>query len=539
MGTPWLWIGFNAFVLLMLALDLGVFHRRSHVLSLGEATAWSVVWVVVSLGFNLGLLHWYGRTAALEFFTGYLIEKSLSVDNIFVFILLFKYFAVEPRFQHRVLFWGILGALVMRGAMIGVGVTLIRRFEWVLYLFGAFLVYAGAKMMFQKDEEIHPERNPVLRWARKFLPLTKDYAGQKFFLRETGIWRATPLFLVLLVVETTDLAFALDSIPAIFAITRDPFIVYTSNIFAILGLRAFYFLLASVLPYFRYLSTGLSLVLMFVGVKMLGERWVHISTGASLGIVGAVLAVAVVASVVAAQAEAWGFRKARKPREQRQTRTSEFDATPMAARIRMLADEDPSAREEAAEKLHMAGFELSHPVVNQWLTDPELAALLIPSKPSAALTSKVRASAREIARLEPALPTVGVAVTQENFQKIRTANGSPRLAEVPPDQDAMEFELLFSHRVSLDILTTKAPRGNGAIARFLEKFGEGIQQVEYRTADVDRATRLLRERFGQQPVYPQTRPGADGTRVNFFLAATPDGRKVLIELVETRAPPSA
>lgn len=537
MGTPGLWIGFNAFILLMLALDLGVFHRRSHAISLGEATAWSVVWVVVSLAFNLGLLHWYGRTAALEFLTGYLIEKSLSVDNIFIFVLLFKYFAVEPRYQHRVLFWGILGALVMRGAMIGLGVALIHRFEWVLYLFGAFLVYAGAQMMLQKGEEIQPERNPILRWARKFLPLTKDYVGQKFLVRETGTWRATPLFLVLLVVETTDLAFALDSIPAVFGITRDPFIVYTSNVFAILGLRAFYFLLAGVLPYFRYLSTGLSLVLMFVGVKMLSERWVHIPTGASLGIVGAVLAVAVVASVVAAQAEARGLRKARKPGERR-TKTSEFDDTSVTARIRMLADEDLSTRAEAAEKLHMAGLELSHPVFNQWLTDPELATLLIPFKP-AALTSKVRPSAREIVRPELGLPTVGVAVRPENFQKIRRANGSPRLAEVPPDQDAMEFELLFGHRVSLDILTTKAPSGNGAIARFLEKFGEGIQHVEYQTADVDRVTQLLRERFGQQAVYPQARLGADGTRVNFFLAATPEGKKVLIELVEARASRSA
>src|SRR5574337_396857 len=221
MGTLSLWIGFNAFVLLMLAVDLGVFHRRAHAISLGEAGAWSIVWVVVTLGFNLGLLHWYGRTPALEFFTGYLIERSLSMDNIFVFVLLFRYFAVEPRYQHRVLFWGILGALVMRGAMIGLGVALINRFEWVLYLFGAFLVYAGAKMMFHKDEEIHPERNPVFRWARKFLPMTKTYEGQKLFVWHEDLWRATPLFLVLLVVETTDLAFALDSIPAIFGVTRD------------------------------------------------------------------------------------------------------------------------------------------------------------------------------------------------------------------------------------------------------------------------------------------------------------------------------
>ena len=309
MGTLWLWVGFNLFVLLMLALDLGVFHRRAHAFSLREAAAWSVVWVVVSLAFNLGLLHWYGRAPALEFFTGYLIEKVLSVDNLFVFVLLFRYFGVEPRYQHRVLLWGILGALVMRGAMIGLGVALISRFEWVLYLFGAFLVYAGAKMMFQADEQVHPERNPVLRWARKFLPMTKSYEGQKMFVRAEGIWRATPLFLVLLVVETTDLAFALDSIPAVFAITRDPFIVFTSNVFAILGLRAFYFLLAGVLPYFRYLGTGLSVVLMLIGAKMLGEHWVRIPTHISLAVVAVVLSVAVIASVVAARAEARASRK--------------------------------------------------------------------------------------------------------------------------------------------------------------------------------------------------------------------------------------
>ena len=314
-GTPWLWIGFNLFVLLMLALDLGVFHRRARAISLREAAAWSVVWVAVSLAFNLGLLHWYGRTPALEFFTGYLIEKSLSVDNLFVFVLLFRYFAVEPRHQHRVLFWGILGALLMRGAMIAVGVALIRRFEWVLYLFGAFLVYAGLKMILRKDEHVHPERNPILRWARKFLPMTKEYVGQKMFVRSEGVWRATPLFLVLVVVETTDLAFALDSIPAIFAITRDPFIVYTSNVFAILGLRAFYFLLAGVLPYFRYLGTGLSLVLIFIGAKMLGEHWLRVPTHIALAVVAAILSVAVIASIVAAQAEAHASRKALREAE--------------------------------------------------------------------------------------------------------------------------------------------------------------------------------------------------------------------------------
>jgi len=506
MGTLWLWIGFNAFVLLMLAVDLGLFHRRPHAISLGEAAAWSVVWVALSLGFNLGLLHWYGKTPALEFFTGYVIEKSLSVDNLFVFVLLFRYFAVEHRYQHRVLFWGILGALVMRGALIGVGVALIRHFEWVLYLFGAFLVYAGLKMMVHEEEEIHPERNPVFRWARKFLPLTKSYEGQRFFVREPGAaeasahrrqrrWLATPLVLVLLVVETTDLAFALDSIPAIFAITRDPFIVYTSNICAILGLRAFYFLLAGVLPYFRHLSKGLSVVLMFIGVKMLGERWVRIPTHVALAVVGAVLIAAVVASIVEAQAEARASKKAAGY------------ASP-GELIGRLSSKNTSAREAAAAELHRLGRALGDAALERWRQSPDFARLLVGE------------------------PTVGIAVEPQTFEGIRAANGSPRLADVPSDQDAKEFELHFGRRISLDILTTKAPGEGGAIARYLEKFGEGIQQVEYLTTDVDRATELLRERFGQEPIYPQTRPGADGTRVNFFLASTQGNKKVLIELVE-------
>jgi tellurite resistance protein TerC len=309
MGTLPLWIAFNVFVLLMLALDLGVFHRRAHAVQLREAAIWSVVWVVISLAFNLWMLVEYGRQPALEFLTGYLIEKSLSVDNIFVFAVLFQYFAVEPRYQHRVLFWGILGALVMRGAMIAVGVALISRFEWILYIFGAFLVWTGAKMMFHKVEDVHPEHNPFFRMARRYLPLTENYEGQKFFVHRAGRWFATPMLLVLIVVETTDLAFALDSIPAIFAITRDPFIVYTSNVFAILGLRAFYFLLAGILPYFRHLGSGLSVVLMFIGVKMLAEKLVHISTGWSLGIVGAVLTVSVVASMIATSVEKRAARK--------------------------------------------------------------------------------------------------------------------------------------------------------------------------------------------------------------------------------------
>jgi tellurite resistance protein TerC len=534
MGTPLLWIGFNLFVLLMLAVDLGVFHRRAHVISLGEAGAWSVVWVVVSLTFNLGLLHWYGKTPALEFFTGYLIEKSLSVDNIFVFVLLFKYFGVEHRYQHRVLFWGILGALIMRGAMIGLGVALIQRFEWVLYLFGAFLIYAGARMMLHKAEEVHPERNPVFRWAQKFLPLTKTYDGQKLFVRAAdprsrrSTWQATPLFLVLLVVETTDLAFALDSIPEIFGITRDPFIVYTSNVFAILGLRAFYFLLAGVLPYFRYLSLGLSAVLMLIGVKMLVDHWVHVPTHISLAVVGAILSVAVIASVIAARREAQATRQAKK----NSAAAAEPLATavaPLEGTIRLLTEEDPARRVTGASRLYWSGCALALPVLNRWCTDREFAALLVPEKhPSGHRPGG-------LFKPKPTEITVGVAVSPENFEKIRAANGAPRLAEIPPDQDAKEFELHFD-RVRLDVLTTKSPGGGGVIARFLQKFGEGVQQVEFLTTDVDRATHILRSRFGIGPIYPQTRRGADGTRVNFFLVTSSEKKKVLIELVEAPRP---
>ncbi len=312
MGTLALWIAFNIFVLLMLALDLGVFHRKAHAISLREATAWSIVWVVLALLFNAGIWYYGGHQKGLEFLTGYLIEKSLSVDNIFVFVVLFQYFGVEPRYQHRVLFWGILGALVMRGLMIWLGVELINRFDWVLYVFGAFVVYTGIKMLRHKPQDIHPEQNPLFRWARKYVPVTENYEGQKFFVRRGEIFYATPMFLVLLVVETTDLAFAVDSIPAIFAITRDPFIVYTSNVFAILGLRAFYFLLAGILPYFRYLSIGLSVVLIFIGIKMMIVNWVHIPIGLSLGVVAGVLASAVIASIAAAKAEQRALERAQQ-----------------------------------------------------------------------------------------------------------------------------------------------------------------------------------------------------------------------------------
>ena len=295
----WLWIGFNVFVLGMLALDLGVFHRKAHVVTVKESLAWTVVWVALALLFNLGIAHYMGHAKGLEFFTGYVIEKSLSVDNVFVFALLFSYFAVPPLYQHKVLFWGILGALVMRAIMIFVGAALIEKFAWIIYVFGAFLILTGIKMIVKREEEIHPERNPLVRWFKKFMPVTNDYRGGHFFIRENGVRMATPLFVVLLLVEFSDLIFAVDSIPAIFAVTKDPFIVYTSNVFAILGLRSLYFALAGVMEKFHYLKVGLGVVLSFVGVKMmLGHTAWKIDTHVSLGIIVAVLAASIIVSLL-------------------------------------------------------------------------------------------------------------------------------------------------------------------------------------------------------------------------------------------------
>jgi len=301
MGTIALWIVFNAGVIAMLALDLGVFNRHAHRISLREAALWSVVWVALSLGFDLWILKAHGAMPAAEFLTGYLVEKSLSIDNIFVFLLIFRAFGVEPRFQHRVLFWGVLGALAMRGVMIGVGVALVQRFEWILYAFGAFLLIAGARLLVRGHEAFRPEQSALLKWARGLFPLAEGQTGQRFFVRADGLTAVTPLFIALLALEISDLIFAVDSIPAVFGITRDPFIVYTSNVCAILGLRAFYFLLAGALPYFRYLDAGLSAVLIFIGGKMLAEPWLHLRTGLTLLIVGALLGTAMVASLIAAR----------------------------------------------------------------------------------------------------------------------------------------------------------------------------------------------------------------------------------------------
>ena len=308
--TAWHWVAFVACVMVFLALDLGVFHRHAHVVKFHEALIWTGVWFSMAMLFALALNPLRGQKEALQFLTGYLIELSLSMDNVFVIVLIFAYFRIPSQYQHRVLFWGILGALVMRGMMIGLGAALISRFHGVLYIFGAFLIYSGFKMMFF-ETEVHPEKNPVIRWARKLFPVTTELDGQKFTTRQQGRRALTPLALVLLMVETSDLIFAIDSIPAIFAVTTDAFIVFTSNVFAILGLRSLYFVLAGAIGLFRYLKVGLSLVLVFIGIKMLIDphdqprRWFQydISTSVSLLAVVGIIAMAIVLSLIAARRE--------------------------------------------------------------------------------------------------------------------------------------------------------------------------------------------------------------------------------------------
>ncbi|HEX5606843.1 MAG TPA: TerC family protein [Candidatus Binatia bacterium] len=295
-GRIFLWIGFNVFVLALLAMDLGVFHRKAHSVSIKEATAWSIVWVSLAMIFNLAIYFTWGEEKALEFFTGYVIEKSLSVDNLFVFVMIFQYFSTPAEYQHRVLFWGILGALILRAIFIAAGSALLNQFHWMIYVFGAFLVFTGIKMFLQGDEKLEPRRNPVVRLFERWVPMTREYHGQSFMIRINGQTRATLLLLVLIVIETTDVIFAVDSIPAIFAVTQDSFIVYTSNVFAILGLRALYFMLAGVIQMFVYLKFGLSLVLCFVGAKMLLSDIYKIPIGASLAVIGTVLLLSIIAS---------------------------------------------------------------------------------------------------------------------------------------------------------------------------------------------------------------------------------------------------
>jgi len=297
-GT-YFWIAFNILIFLILALDLGILNKKAHKIPLKEAVIWSAVWITIALLFNLFIFLEFGRTKALEFLTGYLIEYSLSVDNIFVFILIFTYFTVPDKYQHKVLFWGIVGALVMRGIFIFAGVALINRFHWVVIIFGGFLVFTGIKMLVQKESQVEPEKNPVVKFSRKFLPVTQELHGSKFFIRQNGRSYATPLFIILLIIESTDLIFAVDSIPAVLAISQDTFIVYTSNIFAILGLRSLYFAVAGIMGYFRFLKIGLSFVLTFVGLKMLASFFnFEIPILLSLAVIVLILLISILASVL-------------------------------------------------------------------------------------------------------------------------------------------------------------------------------------------------------------------------------------------------
>lgn len=292
------WIGFNALVVIMLTLDLGVFHRKLHKVPIKEAIKWSAIWITLAMLFNVLIYFNLGKTKALEFLTGYVIEYSLSVDNIFVFILIFSYFSVNEKYQHKVLFWGIIGALIMRAIFIFAGVALINRFHWIIYIFGGFLVITGIRMFFQGDAKVEPEKNPVVRFFRKFLPVSDTMHEEKFFIRKNNMLFATPLFLVLLIIESSDLIFAADSIPAILAITQDSFIVYTSNIFAILGLRSLYFAVSGMMEYFRFLKTGLAFVLSFVGLKMCISSFIEIPVFYSLLTILTILLISIIASVV-------------------------------------------------------------------------------------------------------------------------------------------------------------------------------------------------------------------------------------------------
>lgn len=296
---PWLpWVLFNGFVLLMLAIDLGVFHRKQHEVKFDEALRWTIVCIVLALLFNVGIYFWKGKESALTFFTGYLIEQSLSVDNLFVFLLIFSYFKVPAKFQHGVLFWGIFTALVMRAVFIVAGIALLNRFHWIIYIFGALLIATGIKLFFEKDKEIHPEHNPVILFVQRLFPVKGGYESGKFLFKEHSRLYATPLFVVFWVLNITDLIFAIDSIPAILAISTDPFIVYTSNVFAILCLRSLYFVLAKVMELFHHLHYGLAIILIFIGAKMILADIFHISIGISLGVVVITLTLSVVASLI-------------------------------------------------------------------------------------------------------------------------------------------------------------------------------------------------------------------------------------------------
>src|SRR5579863_2792733 len=368
MGTWPLWIAFNAGVALLLLLDLGLFHRRAHAIGLREAAIESAAWVALSIAFGVWIFISHGHGPGLEFFTGYVVEKSLSLDNVFVFLLVFQYFRVDPRYQHRLLFWGVVGAIVLRGAMVGAGAALIARFDWVLYLLGVFLLYSGFKL-FGTDHAVHPEKNPVVRWAQKILPMTRTEISRELVVRQGGRWLFTPFFIVVIVLETTDLVLAVDSIAAVFGVTRDPFIVYSSNVCAILGLRALYFLLAGILQYFQYLDEGLALTVVFIGGKMLADPWVHLSTVVSLTIVGAIIVLSILISVIRAHFQA-------KKMNQPQPKLRAIGHSRPES-IAPLASSDATRRAEIAQDIFLRGAARIQEALDGWSADPEFRALVV------------------------------------------------------------------------------------------------------------------------------------------------------------------
>ena len=502
MADTSLWIYFTAGLLFFILIDLLVFGRKPHTISIREAAGWSAIWIALSLAFCLWIWLRFGHAAGMEFLSGYLIEKSLSVDNLFIFVLIFHYFSVRAEYQHRILVWGILGALALRGAMIAAGAAFINSFSWSYFIFGAFLIFAALHILLRKNSAHNLESNRALRWLSKTLPVARTDAGGKFFTREDGRRLVTPVFLALLAIETADVFFAVDSIPAVFGVTRDPFIVFSSNACAILGLRALYFVLAGWIERLRHLATGIAVILLFIGAKMVVGHWLEISSGVSLAVIAFVLALAVAASLL-------DKRAAANPGPPANETALELSAASGPVLIAQL--ESPNTiREVAARELFRRGRAAAELAIAPWRADPGISPCI----------------SKDL--------TVGIAVTPARFAKIRAALGNPPLAAVPPDQDAEEFEWSLGEGIHLDILTTRAPSAGGAIAKFLAKFGEAIQQVEFLTSDVDQATRLLRSRLSVNAIYPQTRQGADGTRVNFFLAGASGEPKVLIELVEKK-----
>lgn len=509
MDSLWLWIAFTAILLALLLVDLAAFGRKPREISMRSAVAWSALWIGLSLLFALWLWLHEGSRPAIDFLSGYLIEKSLSIDNLFVFILIFEYFHVASGAQHRVLAWGIFGALALRGGLIAAGTAFIDSFSWSFYIFGAFLIYASLHILFRKKKTTGLEGNRAIRWVTKILPTAEGDPAGRFLARVNGRHVVTTLFLALIAIETADLLFAIDSIPAVFGVTRDPFIVFSSNACAVLGLRALYFVLAGWIARLRHLASGVAIILLFIGCKMIAAYWIEIPSGVTLAVIGGVLGAAAIASVLAKPA---GASETARHESMSKTRERHFDAiaASISGLIAFIDSPACESREAAARELFRRGRADAEQSIAIWRANSQIAPLISHHA------------------------TVGVAVTPERFAKIRAALGLPPLAEVPPDQDAMEFEWQLDSEAHLDILTTRAPGGNGAIAKFLAKFGEGIQQVEFLTPNVDAATQLLSSQLNVSPVYPATRAGADGTRVNFFLASVPDGGKILVELVEAK-----